>query len=367
MTYIVKDGDEVSWSKVQEELEEEFANEDHSWYIAGTTEFGGQRKGFAVPHLTRGDHLRRWNSVVGSHNWENNIEIQKDGTYKHYISVRVNEDDDRIRLTKQGVASPGGGVEGAKTLSTHSFKRASSAWGVGQYLTQANEVFVNIYGNRSEVPEGEEIIMDQVGPKGSRETIYFARPDIEEAFESDISTSGGSPSSTAKQTTSQQNASNGTSNSSSGGDDFDLGEFRRDFEMPFGKHQGKQLQNIETGYLEYMIGDNEHAFDKDQDIYEFFKKELRERGELGFDELADLISQINGVTTDDVVESLQENYGVQSLTDVDVELLNDIINQFDDYASKGEVEKDPDGYVKLTNGQEISSTEEDVEEAFNRF
>lgn len=367
MTVVLKDGEEKPWSKVEDELEERFEDEEHSWYLSGAYSSGSGYRGFAVPHITREKHLHRWNKVVGSHNWRNVIK-SSGGIFKHLVEVRIQREDGTIEwLTKEGVTSTDDGVEGAKSLSTHSFKRSSSGWGVGQYLYRANEVLVDVYLNYNDVPEGEEVIRDKEFINGDKKTVYFARPHIDEAFESNVS-SGGSQSTGSKNKSSGGSSSNSSSNSGGSHD-----EFSRDIQIPWGKYEGTPLRDAETWYLRSMITDeedNDYYIDPEGDngdFHGFFKKELKERGELGYDRLMDLVNQIDGVEFKDVTHALKRNHGVDDPLDVDVNLLDKAIEKFEEYADRGEVEKDPEGVIILTGETSSQGSEDNVEEAFEAF
>ncbi len=114
-------------------LSEPFSPESVSWRVGART--GDKSKGIALAYIDARDVMERLDAVVGVENWQCRYPFS--GCCE--LSIRINNE----WVTKSNCAGETQ-VEAEKGQASDAFKRAAVLWGIGRYLYDLPDVWVEL-------------------------------------------------------------------------------------------------------------------------------------------------------------------------------------------------------------------------------
>ncbi|WP_052076860.1 Rad52/Rad22 family DNA repair protein [Veillonella montpellierensis] len=158
----------VEQTKVFEELKKPFAPEDIEWRVGRKSK--DKTKGTALAYLNARAVADRLDSAVGASNWAIEYtpidlgissKLNRDGNATDYkgflatITLNVKDEDGNLVVVKRSDGANVTDFESIKGGLSGAFKRAASQFGIGRYLYQLKESWVNIdnFGNFIQTPK----------------------------------------------------------------------------------------------------------------------------------------------------------------------------------------------------------------------
>ena len=142
-----------------EDLKKPFPVERISWRVGSTNEKKDYQtkkviqkatKGIALAYIDARDVMDRLDEVVGASNWQCKYE-SVNGVMMCSIGIRVKREDQTMNPLDVDTAwvwkSNGAGetaVEGEKGACSDAFKRAAVLWGIGRYLYEVENVWLDL-------------------------------------------------------------------------------------------------------------------------------------------------------------------------------------------------------------------------------
>ena len=131
------------WDK----LKEPFKADDIEWRLSrcGTNTKGIW--GIALAYVTNRAIQNRLDEVVGPDNWKNEFQLIPSGGALCGISIRVKHSDNSEEWITKWDGSDNSDIEATKGGLSGAMKRAAVQFGIGRYLYNLTESFVNISEN----------------------------------------------------------------------------------------------------------------------------------------------------------------------------------------------------------------------------
>jgi len=117
-------------------LAEPFEPKQVSWRVGSTNK--DKTKGLALAYIDARDVMERLDAVLGPANWQDKYEVHGGKTIC-YLSLRVSGE----WITKADAAGDSA-VEAEKGAISDAFKRAAVKWGVGRYLYDLGNTWVEL-------------------------------------------------------------------------------------------------------------------------------------------------------------------------------------------------------------------------------
>jgi hypothetical protein len=157
-------------------LSEPFPADDIEWRMGrcGKTK-AGKFWGMCLAYITNRAIMERLDLVCGPDNWRNEFAAGPTGGLLCGLSIRVaHPTDDGVTfewVTKWDGAE-NTDIEGVKGGLSGAMKRAGSQWGIGRYLYNLEETFVQIVEKGKDARERRA----QTPEKDGRETFYWIPP-----------------------------------------------------------------------------------------------------------------------------------------------------------------------------------------------
>lgn len=133
---------DVDLEKIEKQLAAEFPPEDIEWRIGVTN--NEKNRGLALPYVTNRAIMKRLDAVFGPFGWRNFFKTWQDGAQLCGIGVRVVFEDGRIEWVIKWDGAPNSEIEPIKGGLSDAMKRAAVQWGIGRYLYELPEVWVDI-------------------------------------------------------------------------------------------------------------------------------------------------------------------------------------------------------------------------------
>ena len=123
-------------------LQEPFASKDVEWKIQVTTQ--DKTRGMAVAYLDARAVQKRLDEVVGPFNWKNVYSLWHDNSQICGISIYNAERNEWVTKFDGAENSD---IEPIKGGLSDALKRAASAWGIGRYLYEMDDIWVEVEAN----------------------------------------------------------------------------------------------------------------------------------------------------------------------------------------------------------------------------
>lgn len=161
------EGPLLSIYELEEKLKEPFPAKDIEWRVQRCFKNNNGAKAIVVPYVQNRAIMERLDAIFGPFGWENNFKEIHNGVLCG-ITVTINGN----KTTKWDGADLTN-IEPTKGAISGSMKRAAVQFGIGRYLYDLTEVWVDVYQNRSN-KKGETYIND----KKQNVTGYWITPDL---------------------------------------------------------------------------------------------------------------------------------------------------------------------------------------------
>ncbi|WP_176551105.1 Rad52/Rad22 family DNA repair protein [Bacillus sp. AFS040349] len=157
--------------EIMKRLQEPFAPEDIEWRVHRSMYVGDQVKAIVCAYVNNRAIQNRLDEVMGPFGWKNEFSTWRDKGVLCGISLKFGDE----WVTKYDAADETN-FESTKGGISASSKRTASAWGIGRYLYNVDEQWVNITQSRS---TNEDIYFNAEVKKGnSKEYVkgYWSAP-----------------------------------------------------------------------------------------------------------------------------------------------------------------------------------------------
>jgi hypothetical protein len=126
-------------------LREPFPTDDIEWRLQQAGEKNGRIWGKALAYVTNRAIQQRLDDVVGPANWKNEFREGPGGGVLCGISVRVTREDGSHEWVTKWDGAENTDVEAVKGGLSAAMKRsASTGWGIGRYLYNLEEGWINV-------------------------------------------------------------------------------------------------------------------------------------------------------------------------------------------------------------------------------
>ncbi|MFD2216600.1 Rad52/Rad22 family DNA repair protein [Metabacillus endolithicus] len=130
--------------KVGKELAAPFAPDEIEWRVSRVSVNSRGPQAIVVPYVSSRAIQNRFDNVVGWDRWENKIQQLPNGAFIQSISIRIGENQ---TITKCDGADPTNFEETKGGISS-ALKRTAVLFGVGRYLYNLSEVWVEVHEKR---------------------------------------------------------------------------------------------------------------------------------------------------------------------------------------------------------------------------
>ncbi|MFE7064207.1 Rad52/Rad22 family DNA repair protein [Sutcliffiella sp. NPDC057660] len=161
------EGPLLSIYEVTEKLKEPFSAQDIEWRVQRSFKNNNSMKAIVVPYVQNRAIMQRLDDIFGPFGWENDFKEIHSGVLCG-ISIWVNGQ----KITKWDGADLTN-IEATKGAISGSMKRAAVQFGIGRYLYNLTEVWVDVYSIRSNQKD-ENYIND----KKNNVTGYWKNPQL---------------------------------------------------------------------------------------------------------------------------------------------------------------------------------------------
>lgn len=153
--------------QIMEQLQKPFPAEDIEWRVQRVVKVGNQPKAIVLAYVTNRAIQNRLDKVFGIGNWKNEFKEWRDTGVLCGISVKIGDE----WVTKWDGAEETQ-IEAVKGGFSGSMKRAAVQWGIGRYLYNLEEVWVDIKDR------GQHYINSKVKVNGKEEWVkgYWDSP-----------------------------------------------------------------------------------------------------------------------------------------------------------------------------------------------
>lgn len=158
---------ELSMEEIQEKLAEPFSSEEISWRILRSFNNGQKMGAFASAYVQSRAIMARLDKVLGVGNWENEYKELHSGII---CGIRIHLPNGRSLVKWDGADLTD--YEATKGGLSNAFKRAAVQWGIGRYLYEVPETYVEITSNK-QVQDCNFIKDDKKNVKG-----YWVEPQL---------------------------------------------------------------------------------------------------------------------------------------------------------------------------------------------
>lgn len=136
-----------------------FSAEEVQWRLRNSNDNGG----YAVPYLDSRAIQNRLDEVLGKENWQNAFTCAATGNQKESVAtictISIYFADRGEWVSKSDGAGPTD-IEPVKGGLSDAFKRAASMWGVGRYMYELSDVWVN-----TEMKGKSKVVAESSKPK----------------------------------------------------------------------------------------------------------------------------------------------------------------------------------------------------------